>query len=139
MPTLGCKPEDDAAREMEVAKAAQAAAAAAAKAPAMPDQVAKVGVGAQGNSLDDIKGNDPRMLIAGPAKAYFNIREKAVFDIQLPSQSNLFYASNGRNPKSHEEYMKEIVGPIQLPKLPEGMVYKYHPDTNELWVEAEKK
>ena len=130
---VGCKPEADRVRDMEAA-----AAVVPTPEPQMPDQVAKVGVGVKGNSLDDIKGNDPRMLIAGPAKAYFNVREKMVFEIQLPSQTNLFYASNGRHPKTHEEYMREIVGPIQLPKLPIGKVYRYHPDTNELWVESEK-
>ena len=132
-PGTGCKPEADRVRDASAAKAV-----APPQEPQMPDQVAKVGVGVQGNSLDDIKGNDPRMIIAGPAKALFNTRERVVFEIQLPSQSNLFYASNGRHPKTHEEYMKEIVGPIQLPKLPDGKVYRYHPDTNELWVESEK-
>lgn len=132
-PVMGCKPEADRIRDAEAGKAV-----APPQEPQMPDQVAKVGVGVQGNSLDDIKGNDPRMIIAGPAKALFNTRERVVFEIQLPSQSNLFYASNGRHPKTHEEYMKEIVGPIQLPKLPAGKVYRYHADTNELWVESEK-
>jgi hypothetical protein len=130
---VGCKPEADRLRDMEAA-----AAVVPNPEPQMPDQVAKAGVGVKGNSLDDIKGNDPRMLIAGPAKAYFNVRERMVFEIQLPSQSNNFYASNGRYPKTHEEYMREIVGPIPLPSLPQGMVYRYHPDDHELWVEAEK-
>ncbi len=130
---VGCKPEADRVRDMEAA-----AAVVPNPEPKMQDQIAKVGVGVKGNSLDDIKGNDARMIIAGPAKAFFNVREKVVFEIQLPSQTKLFYASNGRHPKTHEEYMREIVGPIQLPALPQGMVYKYHPDDHELWVEAEK-
>ena len=103
----------------------------------MQNQVAKTGVGVQGDSLDSIQGNDPRMLIAGPAKAYFNVKEKIVFEIELPKSEQLFNALQGRNPKSHDEYMKEVVGQIKLPKLRDGMVYRYHPDTNELWVEAE--
>ncbi len=130
---VGCKPEADRVRDMEAA-----AAVVPNPEPKMQDQVAKVGVGVKGNSLDDIKGNDARMIIAGPAKAYFNVREKVVFEIQLPKQVDLYYASNGRHPKTHEEYMREIVGPIQLPALPQGMVYRYHPDDHELWVEAEK-
>ncbi len=133
LPSVGCKPEADRVRDMEAA-----AAVVPTPEPQMPDQVAKAGVGVKGNSLDDIKGNDPRLLIAGPAKAYFNVRERIVFEIELPKSAQLFNALQGRDPKTHEEYMKEVVGPIKLPMLPTGMVYKYHPDTNELWVEAEK-
>ena len=129
----GCKPEADRVRDEEAA-----AAAVPAQEPQMPNQVAKAGVGVQGNSLDSIQGNDPRMMLAGPVKAYFQIKERIVFDIQVKPMEQTFNAINGRNPKSHEEYMKEIVGQIQLPKLPDGMVYRYHPETNELWVEAEK-
>ena len=128
--SLGCKPEE----EQKTVEAAPPPAV-----PQMADQVAGVGVGVKGNSLDDINGNDPRMIIAGPVKALFAAKEKIVFEIQLPQAANLFNALNGRNPKTHDEYMKEVVGQIQLPKLPEGMVYQYHPDTNELWVEKEKK
>ena len=129
----GCKPEADRIRDEEAA----AAAAAQAQEPKMQNQIAKTGVGAQGNSLDSIQGNDPRMLIAGPVKAYFNTKERIVFEIELPKSEQLFNALQGRNAKSHEEYMKEVVGQIKLPKLPDGMVYRYHPETNELWVEAE--
>ena len=132
-PVMGCKPEADRIRDADAAKAV-----APPQEPQMPDQVAKVGVGVQGNSLDDIKGNDPRMIIAGPAKALFNTKEKIVFDIELPKSAQLFNALQGRDPKTHEEYMKEVVGQIRLPKLPAGKVYRFHPDTNELWVESEK-
>ena len=133
-PVVGCKPEADRIRDKEAV-----AAIVPPKEPEMPDQVAKVGVGVQGNSLDDIKGNDPRMLIAGPAKALFNTKEKIVFDIELPRSAQLYNAlHDGKDPKTHEEYMKEVVGQIKLPKLPPGKVYRYHPETNELWVESEK-
>ncbi len=129
----GCKPEADRIRDIDAA-----AAVVPPQEPQMQDQVAKAGVGVKGNSLDDIGDNDPRLLIAGPAKAYFNVREKIVFEIELPRSAQLFNALQGRDPKTHEEYMKEVVGQIKLPQLPPRMVYKYHPDTNELWVEAEK-
>ncbi len=133
VPVLGCKPEADRIRDMEAADVPLPPA------PQTPDEVAKVGVGVQGNSLDSIKGNDPRMLIVGPAKAFFNTKERIVFDIELPRSAQLFNALQGRDPKTHDEYMKEVVGKIQLPKLPDGKVYKYHPDTNDLWVENERK
>lgn len=135
----GCKPEAERLKEKQAEEAANAAVTPSP--PPMPDQVAKTGVGVKGDSLNEIKGNDPRMLIAGPVKAYFNLRERTVFEINLPKAEQLYNALHGRNPRNHEEYMREIVkaNNIQLPRLPEGMVYRYHPDTNELWVEAEKK
>ena len=132
----GCKPEEERAREIEAA-----ASVVPPQEPQMQDQIAKTGVGAKGNSLDGIQGNDARMLMAGPVKAYFNTREKIIFDIALPKSAQLFNALNDRNPKTHEEYMREVVdsAQIKLPELPAGMVYRYRPEVNELWVEAEKK
>jgi hypothetical protein len=136
MTAVGCKPEEERAREIEAA-----AAVVPPQEPQMQDQIAKTGVGVKGNSLDGIQGNDARMLMAGPVKAYFNTREKIIFDIALPKSAQLFNALNDRNPKTHEEYMREVVdsAQIKLPELPAGMVYRYRPDVNELWVEAEKK
>ena len=132
----GCKPEEERAREIEAA-----ASVVPPQEPQMQDQIAKTGVGAKGNSLDGIQGNDARMLMAGPVKAYFNTREKIIFDIALPKSAQLFNALNDRNPKTHEEYMREVVdsAQIKLPELPAGMVYRYRPEVNELWVEAENK
>jgi hypothetical protein len=134
---LGCKPQEEIEREM----AAKAAANAAAEAkPAMPDQKAGVGVGVKGRSLEGGSEYNPATFVSGPAAAYFRTKEKIVFEIQIPHTLNAFVALNGRHPKSHEEYMREIIGTqIKLPKLPEGMIYRYHPDSQELWVESEKK
>lgn len=136
--SLGCRPEEEILREE--AQAAADAQALAAK-PPMEDQVAKVGVGLQGNSLDSIGENDARSIITGPAVAFFNAKEKFVFEIQIPQALNFFEATNGRKPKSQEEYMRDIIeaNKIKLPVLPEGMVYEYKPDVNELWVVAAKK
>lgn len=129
---IACKPEEEILKEQAAKEVAQP------QQQPIPDQVAKVGVGVKGDSLDSIQGNDPRKIIAGPAQAYFRTKEKLVFEVQLPHTLNAFKALNGRDPKSHEEYMEVIAG-IKLPKLPEGMIYRYHPDDGELWVEAEKK
>lgn len=136
---VGCKPEEEIKREEELAAAQKKAEAEKSNQPPMENQVAKVGVGVKGNSLDSISDNDARNIIAGPAKAYFNTKEKIVFEIQLPHAVDLYQAEHGRYPRSHEEYMDKIVkfNQIKLPELPKKMVYRYHPDTNELWVEAE--
>lgn len=134
---VGCKPQEEVDREI----AARAAAKAAAESkPVMADQKAGVGVGVQGRSLEGGSQYNPATFVSGPAAAYFRTKEKIVFEIQIPHTLNAFVALNGRHPKSHDEYMREIIGTqIKLPKLPEGMVYRYHPEEKELWVEAEKK
>lgn len=135
--SLGCKPEEELQREMVARDAAKAAAEAK---PAMPDQKAGVGVGIKGRSLEGGSEANPATFVSGPAAAYFRVKEKVVFEIQIPHTLNAFVALNGRHPKSHEEYMREIIGnQIKLPKLPEGMVYRYRPEEKELWVEAENK
>lgn len=131
----GCKPQEEVDRESAARALNQAKADAK---PAMQDQKAGVGVGVQGRSLEGGSESNPATLVSGPAAAYFRTKEKIVFEIQIPSTLNAFVALKGRHPKSHEEYMREIIGTqIQLPKLPKGMVYRYRPDSQELWVEAE--
>jgi hypothetical protein len=133
--TFGCKPEEE--RQKEIA--AQTAQQAAPVSPPMQDRVAGVGVGVQGRSLEGGSDYNPAKMVSGPAAAYFRTKEKIVFEIQVPHTLNAFVALHGRHPKSHEEYMREIIGTqIKLPKLPEGMVYRYHPETQDLWVESDK-
>ena len=49
----------------------------------------------------------------------------------------LFKATEGRAPKTHEEFMERIIkaGTIKLPELPEGHRYRYDPQTEQLMVE----
>ena len=53
----------------------------------------------------------------------------------------LYKASNGYLPKSHEIFWKEIIeaNSIQLPELPEGERYAYDPEQGELMVERPRK
>jgi len=101
-------------------------------------QKAGVGVGIRGDSLRNEEGIGK--IIASPAVTYFNVREKAVFEIQIPHALNLYKALEGKLPKSHEEFMDKIVkaNGIQLLELKPGMKYRYRPDQGdlgELWVE----
>lgn len=131
-----CKPQEEILREQQ---AADEAVAASENKPAMESQLAKTGVGVKGDSLEGTSSGNPASLISAPALAYFKLKERVVFEIQLPKQMDLFKAYHGRPPKSHEEYMTEVVtDQIKLPTLPAGMVYRYHTDTAELWVEPEK-
>ena len=104
-------------------------------APATQQVQAGVGVGQQGRSLDEYEG-----VYVTPVKALFATRERLVFEVQIPQALQLFNATEGRNPKSHEEFMEKIVkaNQIQLPELPPNNRYIYDPKTNELMVELPK-
>lgn len=125
---------------LEPAAAAAATAdnaVSSAAAPAAPETVrvpAAVGVGVKGRLLDD-----PKLvqMIVTPARALFRTRERVVFEIQIPHALQLYEATNGRKPKSHEEFMQEIIqfNQIPLPELPPGQRYVYDPEQGELMVE----
>jgi hypothetical protein len=105
-----------------------------------PERVkADVGVGKRGRSLDDYDSG-VEAVIAGPAKAYFGFREKAVFQIQIPQAMQFFKAAQGRAPKSHEEFMSQIIeaNSIRLPELNPGTKYVYDPEKEELMVERRR-
>lgn len=110
------------------------APAAPATPPATERVVAEVGVGQKGRRLDQDHVVD---AIAMPAKTLFAVKERAVFEIQIPHAMNLFKATEGRGPKSHQEFMDKIVtfNQIQLPELPPGHKYVYDPQSEELMVE----
>lgn len=75
--------------------------------------------------------------ISEPARQYFRIRERAVFDIQIPQALKMFNAINGKGPADHEEFMKKIVGEnnISLPELPAGKKYVFDTEKGELMIE----
>jgi hypothetical protein len=93
---------------------------------------AEAGVGAKGRSLDEHEG-----LLVTPAKAYFSARERIVFDVAVPKALQLYEATNGSPPGSHEEFMTQVIQAqgIQLPDLPSGQNYVYDPEKKELMVE----
>jgi hypothetical protein len=103
-----------------------------AAAPGTDRVKADVGVGAKGRGLDQFKGP-----LVTPAKAYFTMREKAIFQIQIPHAMQTYEALHGNAPKTHEQFMTEIIqaGQIKLPDLPPGQRYVYDPKEKELMVE----
>ncbi len=102
--------------------------------PAEP-RVAEVGVGIKGRSLEGETGISK--IIAAPAVTLFRTRERVVFEIQIPQAMQLFEASEGRPPKSNDEFMEKIIkfNNIPLPELPKGQVYRYNPEDKQLWVD----
>ena len=101
-----------------------------AKDPNAGSKEAKVGVGKKYSRLS-------KSLIATDFAAMYCVREKLVFEVQIPKAMQLFNAREGRNPKSHAEFMAKIIkeGQITLPELWEGETYRYDPKTAELWVD----
>jgi len=92
-----------------------------------PDEVvvAGVGVGKKGSGYDKFTAK----AVATPAKAYFNTKQKIVFEIQIPHAVTLYanLYGNGKGPQSHEEFMQKIITDqkITLPELPEGHTYEW--------------
>ena len=78
-----CKPQEELLREQ---RAADEAAAALENKPAMESQVAKTGVGIKGDSLEGTSSSNPASMVSAPALAYFKLKERVVFEIQLPKQ-----------------------------------------------------
>jgi hypothetical protein len=107
--------------------------------PAMPEteQVkAQKGVGIAGRSLDPYEG-----AVVTPAKTLFTVRERIIFEVQIPEALKLFKAMNGQGPKSHDEFMTQIIqaNQILLPELGPGQRYVYNPQTEELLVERPRR
>ena len=91
---------------------------------------AEVGVGKKLSRLS-------KSLICTHFAALYCVEERLVFEVQIPKAMQLFNATEGRNPKSHAEFMEKIIkeGQIKLPELWEGETYRYDPKTAELWVD----
>jgi hypothetical protein len=108
-----------------------AAPAATQQAPATTEKKAAVGAGKKGRGY----GQGP---VATPAASLWAVRERLVFEVQIPQAMSLFKATEGRAPKDHNEYMDKIIkaNNIRLPELPEGDRYRYDPKTEQLMVDS---
>jgi hypothetical protein len=104
--------------------------------PATERVKAEKGVGIKGRSLDQHEG-----LLVTPAKAFFSTKERIAFEIEVPHALNLYKATEGSGPKSHEEFMEKIIqfNRIKLPQLPPDAKYVYDVETEQLMVERPKK
>ncbi len=73
--------------------------------------------------------------ITVPVGEYFQARDRAAFDMQIPKAMQLYKAMNdNKAPATHEEFMSKIVdeNSITLPQLPDGRSYLYDPKTETL-------
>lgn len=129
--------QDAPAKQEPVAEGSKGGSGAGAERPKTRKQKdlvavkAKPGVGIAGRSLDNEEG-----ILVTPAKTLFAVGERMVFEVQIPQALQLFQATEGRKPSSHEEFMSRIVeaNRIRLPALPAGHKYQYYPDRGELMV-----
>lgn len=130
---VGCKPEEDRERD----RIANEKANLAAETQTLTEpKIAGVGVGKQSQGIGDVSSANPANFVAAPAKVYFQIKERIVFEQLIPKVMQLYQATNGHLPKTHEAYMKELeTNLIKLPELPAGQVYRYRPEEGELYVE----
>jgi hypothetical protein len=89
---------------------------------------AQVGVGEKGRGYGG-------GIITEPIRARFRAEDSINF-AAMEKTISLFKATKGRMPKSHEEFMTEIIekGAIKLPDLPDGDEYVYDPQAGELMV-----
>lgn len=73
--------------------------------------------------------------ILGGAQAYGPIMEQ-IAKLGIDQAINLFYATEGRYPKDHEEFMTQIIkaNNLQLPVLPGGKKYQYDVENHKLVV-----
>ncbi|HEY4759801.1 MAG TPA: hypothetical protein VIH42_04400 [Thermoguttaceae bacterium] len=98
--------------------------------PGMEMRKAEVGVGEKGH------GYSPG-IITTPIATYFTVKERLVFEVEIPHALQLFKAMENRAPRTQQEFMNRIIkeNNIRLPDLPHGHRYVYDPKTEELLVE----
>jgi hypothetical protein len=102
--------------------------------PATVREKAGVGSGEKGRGY----GGGP---VTTPVAAYFSVRERLVFDAEIPHALDLYKATEGHAPRSQDEFMRDIVtaNRIRLPTLPPGHRYVYDPKSEQLMVEHPKR
>lgn len=72
--------------------------------------------------------------LGGVASGYRHAREQ-IEDLPVKQAIQFFWASEGRYPKSHEEFMEKVIraNQMQLPAIEEGYRYEYNPEDHVLW------
>ncbi len=88
----------------------------------------------EGKTVSDSKIKITSPLLGG-LEAYGPLAEK-VTKLSIDHHLNIFNAAQGRFPKDHDEFMREIIkkNNLQLPKLPGGSKYEYDVANHKLVV-----
>lgn len=74
-------------------------------------------------------------MVTEPIRQYFRVQQRMQF-ILMEKAIRDYKTLNGRMPKTHDEFMKEIItaNAIRLPDLPDGEEYIYDSEQEELMV-----
>lgn len=83
------------------------------------------------------KENYDAGIITTPISANFSLKQQLIFDFQIPKALELFEQLRNRKPRSHQEFMQEIIlkSNIRLPTLPPHYRYIYDPEEGEFFIE----
>ena len=131
---LAEKPAGKAANDAAEQKVPQEPAKPKTPPPTRPMKKAEVGVGKKGHY------GGPG-FIKTPISVYFRAQEKITFEVQIPSNMNLYKAmNNNKGPATQEEFMEKIIkaNRVDLPDLPPGDRYFYDPEKEELFIKQQK-
>jgi hypothetical protein len=103
--------------------------------PAAPVQV----TASEDHTKKGIAGNEMgKGILATPARVYLRIPDRVLF-LNLENTMKLYKGEHGALPKTHEDFMRDIVEAysIKLPELPDDSHYIYVPDKEELMIERQ--
>lgn len=80
------------------------------------------------------QGNPSGGYLSAVAGGYRSAREKIEM-LPIDQAIQHFWATEGRYPKSHEEFMEKVVKPLQmqLPEVEEGYELQYDPEDHAMW------
>lgn len=117
--------EQESAAKQRAAADAEAAKQAAAQTPPPVEEPTVVEF--DGNRGEPHEETLNPLRVAGHAYVFSMDR---LIEAQIRKGMDLYKASNGHYPKTHEEYMQKIIadGLIELPELESGYEYWYNPE-----------
>ncbi len=89
---------------------------------------------------DPTKGKKSRQAggyLGAVGHARFYAEHQLIFT-SIKHALNLYWATNGEYPKTHDEFMEKVIkfNQIQLPKLDEGVEYLYDPEDHKLKIHS---
>ena len=118
----------------------------AAKEPAPEPERVLVDIGKNVTGKADFAKDGDKHIMAPilvPLGEYFTMRERVVFNIQVPEAVKLYKAEHdNKGPATHEDYMRDIIeaNKIKLPALKNPTdEYQYDPESGELKISTIKK
>ena len=122
--------------QQQAAADQQKAAAEAARRQARAQEQAEADAAARKVTIDDMRrGKSLRGggYLATVLSARFRAEHKLIL-IQVEHAMNLYNGLHGHYPKSHDEFMTNVIqaNSLQLPELDEGFEYLYDPDDHQL-------